>query len=41
MAASQVASGRWLRSKAVPTVTVNCLRHALHFRTPLRTGLVE
>src|SRR5437588_595517 len=28
-------------SKIVPTRTVNCLRQALHFQTPLRTGDFE
>jgi len=32
-ASSHLVKGMWLRSKSVPTVTVNCLRHsaALHW----------
>src|SRR5262245_53424408 len=38
-ASNHFESGMCEASKTVPTVTVNCLRHALHFDTPLRVLL--
>src|SRR5208283_4438581 len=39
MACSQWVIGTWESSKMVPTLTVNCIRHSLHLRSPGRVDL--
>ena len=39
VACSHLVSGILERSKTVPTVTVNCLRHSLHLRRPGRVNV--
>src|SRR5688500_6284628 len=41
MASNHFERGMCESSKIEPTRTVNCLRQALHFHTPLRTGVFD